>query len=89
MGHFAWQWVQKGSRNSAPDRVGLHSNSGVLTRVSAQSWLEEAPCYIGGYGSECQREDAASQGTCVLLYLGQGGMRVTVTLPVRGGNQTA
>lgn len=38
--------------------------------------------------TECQREDAASQGSCLWLYLGQGRVRVIVASPVRGGNQT-
>lgn len=38
--------------------------------------------------TDCQREDVASQGSRLLLYLRQGGVRVMVASPVRGGNQT-
>lgn len=76
-GHFAWQWVQRGSPNSAAGRVGLHSNGGVLTRVSAQPWLEEAPWHTGGHGS-----DRVSEGGCCLPGL------MSVALPGAGQSES-
>lgn len=51
-------------KKSAPKRVGPHSTDGVLTRLSAQLQMEEAPQHIGGHGSE---RNAASRARLLAL----------------------
>lgn len=65
----------KGDPGTLLQTVGLHSNGGVLTRVCVHPRLD-IPGTLEVMGpTHCQRKDAASQGSHLLLYLEQGGVK--------------
>lgn len=71
------QWVQRGSRNSAPVRVV--SSSGA---VPSLSWRKH-PGPLEAMGqTECRGRTLPPRAR-LLLYLGQGGVRVMMASPVR------
>lgn len=56
--------------------------------VSSLSWSKNPGTFEVMSLTHLQMEDAASQGSHLLLYLEQGGVRAMVASLVREGNQT-